>query len=273
VQRRRPPAGLAHAAGRPPGRTAVLLHGWEGSARSVHVVSSAAALWAEGFRVVRINMRDHGDTHHLNRGIFHSCRLPEMVDAVRWVRERFPTSSCPWRASPWGGISPCASRPPTGRTAAPPGRRRLPGPRSGRDHGGPGPWLAHLPAVLPAQVAAFAGAQGGALPRRVPLRVAAALPHADGHDGLLRHALHRVPRPAQLPRRLRHHRRPPGRAGRAGPPAAGRRRSRHPAASVARVAASPQLRIERSRFGGHCGFVQDLRLTTWLDDYLVATLA
>jgi predicted alpha/beta-fold hydrolase len=46
-----------------------------------------------------------------------------------------------------------------------------------------------------------------------------------------------------------------------------------PPDTVARVAASPQLRIERSRFGGHCGFVQDFRLTTWLDDYLVATLS
>ena len=71
-------------------RVAILLHGWEGSSASSHVLSAATRLWEAGFRIVRINMRDHGDSHHLNRGIFHSCRLPEMSDAVRWVGERFP---------------------------------------------------------------------------------------------------------------------------------------------------------------------------------------
>ena len=35
--------------------------------------------------MVRLNLRDHGDTHHLNEGIFHSCRLPEAVGAVAAV--------------------------------------------------------------------------------------------------------------------------------------------------------------------------------------------
>jgi predicted alpha/beta-fold hydrolase len=72
------------------GRLAVLIHGWEGSGASTYVLSTAARLWAEGYRVVRINLRDHGDSHHLNRDLFHSCRLAEVVDAVKWVQSKFP---------------------------------------------------------------------------------------------------------------------------------------------------------------------------------------
>jgi predicted alpha/beta-fold hydrolase len=70
---------------RPPGQptgSAILLHGWEGSADSYYVVSLAARLFSAGVEVVRLNLRDHGDTHHLNQDIFHSCRLPEAVGAV-----------------------------------------------------------------------------------------------------------------------------------------------------------------------------------------------
>lgn len=67
----------------------VLLHGWEGSARSSYLVGTAARLLADGFDVFRLNFRDHGDTHHLNRGLFHSCRIDEVVGAVRAVRSAF----------------------------------------------------------------------------------------------------------------------------------------------------------------------------------------
>ena len=84
-----PPA--ARAACRAPGRpTAVLLHGWEGSARSLYVLSLAQALLENGHDVVRLNLRDHGDTHHLNRDLFHSCRLPEVVGAVRRLQALMP---------------------------------------------------------------------------------------------------------------------------------------------------------------------------------------
>jgi uncharacterized protein len=66
-------------------RLAVLLHGWEGSARSSCVLSLGAALHAGGYEVLRLNLRDHGGTQHLNREIFHSCRLPEVVGAVRAI--------------------------------------------------------------------------------------------------------------------------------------------------------------------------------------------
>ena len=68
----------------------VLLHGWEGSARSNYVLSSGARLLREGFDVFRLNFRDHGETHHLNREIFHSCRIDEVVAAVGAIAEHFP---------------------------------------------------------------------------------------------------------------------------------------------------------------------------------------
>lgn len=69
----------------------VLLHGWEGSAESLYVLSLAQLLFAQGIEVVRLNLRDHGDTHHLNRELFHSCRLPEVIGAVRALQSgQFP---------------------------------------------------------------------------------------------------------------------------------------------------------------------------------------
>jgi uncharacterized protein len=76
--------------GREPGkRLAVLLHGWEGSAESTYVMSLGQSLFTAGFEVVRLNLRDHGATHHLNRDLFHSCRLPEVVGAVRALAQKF----------------------------------------------------------------------------------------------------------------------------------------------------------------------------------------
>jgi predicted alpha/beta-fold hydrolase len=79
--------------GAPPARVAVLLHGWEGSADSLYVLSLAQELFGRGFDVVRLNLRDHGETHHLNRELFHSCRLPEVIGAVRRVQRLFPAST------------------------------------------------------------------------------------------------------------------------------------------------------------------------------------
>jgi predicted alpha/beta-fold hydrolase len=72
-------------------RLAVLLHGWEGSANSPDVVSLAQHLFEQGFDVVRLNLRDHGETQHLNVGLFHSCRLAEVLGAVRSLQARHPS--------------------------------------------------------------------------------------------------------------------------------------------------------------------------------------
>jgi len=79
--------------GRSRGRVAVLIHGWEGSSDSSYVLASATALWKSGYRVIRLNLRDHGDSHHLNTELFHSCRLGEVIGAVRWVQSRYPSET------------------------------------------------------------------------------------------------------------------------------------------------------------------------------------
>lgn len=71
---------------------AVLVHGWEGSVQSTYVVGVAARLLESGCDVLRLNLRDHGETHHLNRGLFHSCRIDEVVAAVRAARRDFAES-------------------------------------------------------------------------------------------------------------------------------------------------------------------------------------
>jgi len=71
-------------------RVAVLLHGWEGSSESLYILSLGQYLWEQGFEVVRLNLRDHGASHHLNPEIFHSCRIREVVGAVQRLQQLKP---------------------------------------------------------------------------------------------------------------------------------------------------------------------------------------
>ena len=68
----------------------LLLHGWEGSAESSYMRFTAAGLLARGFEVFRLNFRDHGDSHHLNEALFHSNRIAEVVQAACAVADMFP---------------------------------------------------------------------------------------------------------------------------------------------------------------------------------------
>ena len=76
--------------GRAPRALAVLFHGWEGSSESGYMRFTATRLLEAGFDVFRLNFRDHGDTHHLNPGLFHSNRLDEVLHAVRSIAALFP---------------------------------------------------------------------------------------------------------------------------------------------------------------------------------------
>lgn len=73
-----------------PGPLCILIHGWEGDAASSYLLSAAGYLWNHGFSILRLNLRDHGPTHHLNRGLFHGCRLREVIGAVHYIQEHFP---------------------------------------------------------------------------------------------------------------------------------------------------------------------------------------
>jgi predicted alpha/beta-fold hydrolase len=72
------------------GCMALLLHGWEGNSDALYILSLAQQLFDLGFDVVRLNLRDHGDTHHLNREIFHSCRLQEVIGSMQRLQALLP---------------------------------------------------------------------------------------------------------------------------------------------------------------------------------------
>ena len=83
--------GWYNAAPSSPARgTVVLLHGWEGSALSSYLCNTAVALQNAGFATFRLEFRDHGAGQHLNEGLFHSCLIDEVVGAVREVGQRWP---------------------------------------------------------------------------------------------------------------------------------------------------------------------------------------
>ena len=60
----------------------ILLHGWEGSNESGYILRTASHLITAGFDVLRLNFRDHGNSHHLNDLPFNSVRLQEVEEAI-----------------------------------------------------------------------------------------------------------------------------------------------------------------------------------------------
>lgn len=82
---------LTEQAARPQARAlVVLLHGWEGRVDSNYVLHTGARLLAAGFDVFRLHFRDHGDTHALNPGLFHSCLIDEVVGGIADLARRVP---------------------------------------------------------------------------------------------------------------------------------------------------------------------------------------
>lgn len=79
--------------GSTPRGLAVLIHGWEGSHDSVYLYSMACALYQAGYNIFRLNLRDHGGTHALNREMFHSARFGEVLEAISAVQALDATQS------------------------------------------------------------------------------------------------------------------------------------------------------------------------------------
>lgn len=65
----------------------IFLHGWEGSQDSTYIISCARQVFDAGASVFRLNFRDHGDTHHLNEGLFLATRLDEVLAGVQQAAE------------------------------------------------------------------------------------------------------------------------------------------------------------------------------------------
>lgn len=70
--------------------TVMFLHGWEGSVDSTYVLCCGRHLYAQGYNIFRLNYRDHGDSHHLNEGIFYATLFDEVWDAVKQVSAMSP---------------------------------------------------------------------------------------------------------------------------------------------------------------------------------------
>lgn len=71
----------------------ILLHGWEGSSQSAYVLSAAQRLFEQGHSIFRLNFRDHGDTHHLNKELFNSTRLADVTGAMENLQSRYRYSN------------------------------------------------------------------------------------------------------------------------------------------------------------------------------------
>lgn len=63
----------------------LLIHGWEGSSSSTYVRCTGQYFFEKGYSVFRLNLRDHGASHHLNSGIFFGSLFKEVSDAVHQV--------------------------------------------------------------------------------------------------------------------------------------------------------------------------------------------
>ena len=59
-----------------------LLHGWEGSSDSTYIRHTGRYLFERGYDIFRLNLRDHGNSHGLNEGLFHSALIEETFSAV-----------------------------------------------------------------------------------------------------------------------------------------------------------------------------------------------
>ena len=60
----------------------LLLHGWEGGIESTYVLRTGEYLMRRGYSIFRLNLRDHGETHHLNDEPFNGTMLDEVYEAM-----------------------------------------------------------------------------------------------------------------------------------------------------------------------------------------------
>jgi len=67
----------------------ILMHGWEGSSSSAYMIDAGAFYYRLGFSVCRLNLRDHGESLHLNEGLFHGALIEETFEAVDFLAAHF----------------------------------------------------------------------------------------------------------------------------------------------------------------------------------------
>ncbi|TGJ98833.1 alpha/beta fold hydrolase [Leptospira langatensis] len=67
----------------------ILIHGWEGSMDSNYIQRTARRFFDKGVSIFRLNLRDHGETHHLNPEPFNGSLIRETYEAVRKIAKEF----------------------------------------------------------------------------------------------------------------------------------------------------------------------------------------
>jgi predicted alpha/beta-fold hydrolase len=254
------------------GELVLMVHGWEGSAESLYVLSAGQMLRERGYEIFRLNLRDHGPTHHLNAELFHSCRIAEVVGAVKRVQELFPERALTMIGYSLGGNF-------TLRVAA---RAPAAGIRLRQA-------IAVCPVLDPAHTLA-AMERGFPLYRnyfvlkwrRSLLRKQRAWPDLYDADELLQRrdltgmTEHLIVRYSEFPD-LETYLRGYAVVGDALRDLAVPSRILTalddpiiPSADLARLAAPPALRVQATARGGHCGFLESLDGPSWADRRLVA---
>ena len=71
----------------PPKGIVLMLHGWEGSINSTYMRCTASRLLRHGYSVFRLNLRDHGNSHHLNKALFYASALEEVFTALKTIAD------------------------------------------------------------------------------------------------------------------------------------------------------------------------------------------
>lgn len=69
------------------GKCAILVHGLEGSANSNYVLSTANKLIAKGISVIRINIRNCGDTMHLTDTLYNAGLTADLYKVIEYCRD------------------------------------------------------------------------------------------------------------------------------------------------------------------------------------------
>lgn len=251
--------------------TALLIHGWEGSADSTYLLAAATALWNAGYRVVRINLRDHGDSHHLNRELFHSCRLDEAIGVVRRAQQMFPGEQmylCGFslggnfclRIAAWAGeegldlagvVAVCPVLDPASTLLAIDS-----GPLIYRRY-----FIHKWRKSLEKKTAAFPRLYDFARLRRFNTLTEMTdyfVTHYTEYSGLSEY----LRGYALTHGWLKHLRTPTHMLLTEDDPVI-------PIADIDRVVASDHLKVVKSRYGGHCGFIGGYDMHSWADDYIV----
>ena len=80
-------ASARHSAGNSKGLV-IMLHGWEGSIDSTYMLCTGRFLFNQGYDIFRLNFRDHGNSQHLNRGMFYAVLLEEIQQAVLQIADQ-----------------------------------------------------------------------------------------------------------------------------------------------------------------------------------------